>query len=91
MGETLKPIRENVLIRPLPSDTISEYGIYVPDTVQQRNSKAVVIAAGQGTKKYPMEFKKDMIIHTIKGAGEEIIIDGVKHYIVKCYDILARN
>ena len=83
------PIRENVLIKPLPPEEMSEGGIVVPDSFKARNNKAKVIAAGNGIAKRRMRFKEGEIVHSIKDCGEELIIDGEKHYLVKDTYILA--
>ncbi len=83
------PIRENVLVKPFPSEDKSEGGIFVPDSVKTRNNKALVVAVGNGTKRCPMQFSEGMVIHNIKDCGEEVIINGEKHFLVKSYDILA--
>lgn len=83
------PIRDNVLIKPLASEEMSEGGIIVPGAFRARNNKAEVIAVGNGIAKRPMRFKKGQIVHSIKDSGDEIIIDDEKHFIVKDTYLLA--
>jgi len=85
----MKPIRDYVLVKPCEPDTMTEGGLYIPQYAMARSSKAVVIAVGNGTAKVEMEAKKgDMIFH-IKGAGEEFIIDGESHFLIRHMDILS--
>jgi len=88
MSEVI-PILDNVLIRPFPSENISLGGIVVADSFKVRNQKATVVAAGKGTKKRPMQFKPGDVAYNIQNSGEEIIIDGVQHFLVKDTYILA--
>lgn len=89
----MTPILNNVVVRPAKSDEVSTGGIYVPESAQERSSRATIVAYGDGSKRFPLKFPEDIIpndecVH-IKGAGVEIMIDGVKHYIIKSQDILA--
>jgi chaperonin GroES len=85
----IKAIREQVLIKPLPSNKVSRGGIIVADSFVERSSKGVVINTGRGTKNRPMEYQKDDIIFHIKTAGIEVIQDGEKYYLIPSMDILA--
>lgn len=82
----MQPIRDNILIIPCESDSVSDGGIIVPDSVKLRSNKAKVVAAGNMSKR-----KSGDIIFHVKGAGHEIIIDDVKHYLIKEMDCLAYN
>ena len=85
----MTPIRDYVLVKPCEPDTMTEGGLYIPQYAMDRSSKAVVVAVGNGTAKIEMEAKKgDMIFH-IKGAGEEFIIDGESHFLIRHMDILS--
>lgn len=86
------PIRDTVLIRPFPPEEMSLGGIIVAESFKQRNNKATVVAAGNGTKKRPMEFKPGDVTYNILNCGEEIIIDGVQHFLVKdTYILMYEN
>ena len=85
----MKPIRDYVLVKPCEPDTMTEGGLFIPTSAMGRSSKAIVVAAGNGTAEIKMEAKKgDMIFH-IKGAGDEFIIDGESHYLIRQMDILS--
>lgn len=85
----MKPIRDLVLIKPFLADEMTEGGLFVPTTARERSCKAEVIEVGRGTKLIEMEAKKGDIIFHIKGAGEEIIINGEPHYLIRQADILS--
>ena len=83
------PILDNVLIRPFPSENKSLGGIIVADSFKVRNQKATVVAVGKGTKKRPMQFKPGDVVYNIQNCGEEVIISGMQHFLVKDIYILA--
>ena len=85
----MKPIRDLVLIKPCPSDEFTEGGLFVPETARERSAKAEVVSVGRGTKAIKMETKIGDVVFHVKNAGEEIIIDGVPHYIIRQQDILS--
>lgn len=86
----MEMIRDNVLVKPCASDAISEGGIFIPESVQTRSNRGVIVSVGNGTKKEPMKLKEGMTVFNIFDCGEEIIIDGEKHYMMKQHDILAQ-
>lgn len=85
----IKPIRDNVLIEPCESDSISEGGIIVPDSCKERSNKAIVRAVGNGVKDKPMLLSPGMTVFHIKGAGDAIIDNGKTYFLIKQQDALA--
>ena len=85
----MKPIRNNVLVKPYPSDEISEGGIIVPENARKVNNKVLIVEVGNGTRETPMRLKKGDTGFRVKDWGTEIVIDGEKHYIMEQAAILA--
>lgn len=85
----MNPIRNQILFKPFPPDTISEGGIYVPESAQQVNNKGEIIKVGNGVKETPMYLKPGDIGYRVKDWGEEILIDGEKHYLMDQAAIIA--
>lgn len=85
----MKPIKNFVLIKPCPSDEVTEGGLFIPESARERSSKADVIAVGNGTAAMEMEAKPGDRIFHIKGAGTEFIIDGESHFLISQMDILS--
>lgn len=85
----MKPLRDLVLIRPCAADSVTEGGLFIPSSAQERSSKAEVIEVGRGTKDIKMETKKGDIVFHIKGAGEEILINDEPYYLIRQADILS--
>ena len=87
----MKPIKDLILIKPCPSDEMTESGLIIPESARERSSKATVVSVGRGTKHYPVDAKVgDTVIH-VKGAGseKEFIIDGEPHFLIRQIDILS--
>ena len=85
----MKPIRNNVLVKPFPSDEISSGGIYVPESARKISNKMEVVEVGTGTKDRPMEFRKGQTVYRVKDWGDEIIIEGQVHFLIKDDALIA--
>ena len=84
-----KPLRDLVLVKPCIISEITEGGLFIPETARQRSSKAEVVETGNGTSKIKMEAKKGDIVFHIKGAGDEFVLNGEPHYLIRQGDILS--
>ena len=85
----IKPILDNVVVKPFPPNETTEGGLYVPDSVKKDSNKVTVVAVGGGTKKNPMKLKAGDVGFRVKEWGEEIIIDGGKYFIMNQSAIIA--
>jgi len=85
----VKPIRSYVLVRPFPSDEKSIGGIIVSDAHKAVNNKVEVMAVGNGEKNKPMKLKPGQTGFRVKDWGDEVEIDGVRHFLMKQDAILA--
>ena len=85
----MKPVLNNVLVKPFESDNISEGGIYVPDSAKKISNKVLIVEVGNGTAKKPMRLKKGQTGHRVKSWGEEILIEGETHFIMSQDAIIA--
>jgi len=81
----MKTLRNLILVKPCAPDEQTEGGLYIPESARTRNNMAVVIESGSKCK----EVKQGDTICHIKDVGEEIIIDGEQHFIIRESDILA--
>lgn len=87
----IRPIRSQILFKPLPPDKISVGGIYVPDSAQQINNKGIIVRVGKGTKDKPMKLKEGDIGYRVKSWGCEVMVDGELHYLMDQDAILAKE
>jgi chaperonin GroES len=85
--ELLRPLGENVLIKPLKADVKTKSGIVLPDTASgDRPQEGKVIAVGDDKK---IKIKKGQKVIFAKYSGTEIKIGNEEYLIMKNEDILA--
>jgi chaperonin GroES len=90
----IKPLGDKILVEVLEAEEKTKGGIIVPDTAKEEKTEGKVISAGPGKwletgKIQPLEVKAGDRIIFGKYAGDEIIIDGRKHKVLKESDVLA--
>lgn len=85
----MKPILNNVLVKPFPAQELSEGGIVIPLSVQEVNNKVRIVAVGNGTKKRPMYLKEGQTAHRVKNWGQEVMVGGELHFIMDAQAIIA--
>lgn len=92
------PFHENVLIRPFPKKEKTEGGVIIPDTVQERPSKATVLAISEALGKKLNELGNpnfkinvgDVILH-VKNCGTPIEGDnGEQLFMVRYVECLCK-
>jgi len=81
----MKPINRKILFKPFKGSEKTEGGLFVPDSVRKLSNKGEIVQVGERVTKV----KKGDIGFRVKDWGEEIIIDGEKHYIMEESAILA--
>ena len=85
--ESIKPLGENVLVKPLKADVKTKSGIVLPETASEdRPQEGKVIAVGDDKK---IKVKKNQKVIFAKYSGTEIKIDNEEYLIMKNEDILA--
>jgi chaperonin GroES len=88
----LKPLGDNVVVKPLKEETVKG-GIIIPDTATEKTEKGEVIAVGTGKllengQRKAMELKAgDKVLYSY--SRKEIKIDGEDYCIVSEEDVLA--
>ena len=90
----IKPLGDKILIEVLEAEEKTKGGIILPDTAKEEKTEGKVVAVGTGKvlesgKVQAPEVKRgDRVIYG-KYAGDEILIDGKKHKVLKESEILA--
>jgi chaperonin GroES len=89
-----KPLGDRVIIEPQSADQVTQSGIFIPDSAQEKPQSGTVIAVGPGKtsdegKLIPMSVKEGDVIIYAKYGGTELKIDSKEYLIVKESDILA--
>ncbi len=91
---TIKPLFDNVLIKPLEAETKTASGIILPDTVKEKPQVGTVMAIGTGHvtpdgKILPMVVKVGQKVMYKKWGGNEVKVQGEEWMLVEQKDILA--
>ncbi len=77
-------VQDKIIVKPFPSDNKTSGGIFLPDSLIERKSKATVVAAGKSS-----DLKTGEIVFHVKHAGKEVEIEGEKYFIIRDSDVLA--
>lgn len=90
----IKPLFDNVLIKPEEAETKTAAGIYLPDSAKEKPQMGTVMAVGPGVtdkhgKTVPMQVKKGQKVMYKKWGGNEIKVRGEEWTLVEQKDILA--
>jgi chaperonin GroES len=91
---TIKPLFDNVLIKPLEAEIKTASGIILPETAQQKPQTGEVIAVGPGRvtikgEKEPMVVKAGQKVVYKKWGGSDVKLNGEELVLVEQKDILA--
>lgn len=90
----IKPLFDNVLIKPLEAKTETPSGIILPDTAKEKPQVGLVMAIGEGHtnpegKLLPMKVKVGQKVMYKKWGGNEVKVGTEEWTIVEQKDILA--
>ena len=90
----IKPLFDNVLVKPLEAETKTSGGIYLPENAKEKPQVAEVMAIGEGMhdqngKLVPMVVKVGDKVLFSKWGGSEVKVDREEWKLVKQTDILA--
>ena len=89
----VKPLADQVLIKPLQEETTTASGIVIPDTAKEKPQQGEVVAVGPGAlekgERLAMDVKVGDRVYYKKWGGNEIKVEGEEYLLVKQEDILA--
>ena len=90
----IKPLGDKILVEILEAEEKTKGGIFLPDTAKEEKTEGKVIAVGAGKvldsgKVQPVEVKKGDRVIFGKYSGDDILIDGKKHKVIKESEVLA--
>ena len=83
------PVRSQILVKPFPSDEISEFGIIVPENARKPSNKVKIVRVGNGTKDKPMKLKEGQVGYRVQDWGCPFLIWGELHFIMDADAIIA--
>lgn len=91
----LKPLFDNIVVKPAKAEEQTKSGLIIPDTAQEKPKQGEVIAVGdgrwddEGEKRVPMDIKVgDKVIYKEWGKTS-VKIDGEEYFIMAQGDVLA--
>ena len=91
----LKPLFDNVVVKPAKAEEQTKSGIFLPDTAKEKPQKGEIVAVGEGRwddegdKRVPLDVKVgDTVIYKEWGKTS-IKVDGEEYFIMSQGDILA--
>ena len=90
----IKPLFDNVLIKPLEGDQTLPSGIVLPDSAKEKPQMGLVMAVGTGWhndegKVFPLVIKVGQKVMYKKWGGNEVKVNGEEWMIVEQKDVLA--
>lgn len=93
-SNSIKPLSDNILIRPLEEDTKTPSGILLPETAKEKPQIGQVMAVGPGAitedgKKLPIIVKVGQKVMYKKWGGNEIKVNSEEWLLVEQKDVLA--
>ena len=87
----IKPIRNNVLIKPFAGKEITDGGLIIPENLRTPSNKGIVSAVGNGSKGRPMRLNVGEIDFKVKDWGTPVESDGELYYLMDENAVLATD
>lgn len=90
----IKPLFDNILVKPLKAEEKTSSGIYLPETAKEKPQIGEVMAVGEGArdddgKLIPIVVKIGQKVMFTKWGGNEVKVGNEEWKLVKQTDILA--
>ena len=90
----IRPLHDRVVVRRLEGEEKTAFGLYIPDTAQEKQARGEVVVAGPGRSNDKGDIRPLMVtdgdqILFSKYSGTEIELDGEELIILREDDILA--
>jgi len=90
----IRPLQDRVVVRRVEEQEKSKGGIIIPDTAKEKPLEGVVVAVGAGKvldngKVRPPDVHAGDRVLFVKYAGNEVMVDGVEHLMLRADDLLA--
>jgi chaperonin GroES len=95
LASTIRPLHDKVLVQRDEAESITESGIYLPESAKDTPKSGVVLAVGDGAintdtgERIPLTVKKGDRVIFSSYAGTEIKLEGDEVLIMSESDILA--
>jgi co-chaperonin GroES (HSP10) len=85
----IKPIKNNVLVKPFLTKEKTESGIFIPESCRTETDRVEIVAVGDGTKDKKMYFKPGQIGYRVKDWGTPVKDGEITYYLMDASAILC--
>ena len=90
----MKTLNNRVVIRQIATETVTKFGIVIPETIAKTPDQGIVVAVGKGKKdksgnRIPLEVKVDDRVLFNKSAGTVVKFNGENLIVIKEDGIFA--
>ena len=91
----IKPLHDNVIVKPITEDEVTTFGLVLPDTLdKEKPEKGEVVAVGEGKvldngSRAPMCVKVGDKVMFKKYSPDEIKVDGEDYLVISERDVIA--
>ena len=91
----IKPLFDNVIVKPITEDEMTKSGIVLPDTVdKEKPEKGEIVAVGEGKtldngQRVPMSVSIGDKVMFKKYSPDEIKVEGEEYLVISQSDIIA--
>jgi chaperonin GroES len=94
MATKLRPLDDNIIVKPAEAETKTKGGIVLPDSAQEKPLQGKVVSVGPGRvlrsgKRLEPSVKPGDNVMFGKYSGSDVKVDGVEHKILREAEILA--
>lgn len=94
MDQSIKPLFDYILVRPVKQEQTTASGIVLPENVKEKPQMGEVMAVGTGWhnqegKKFPLEIKKGQKVIYKKWGGNEVKVENEEWLLIKQDDVMA--
>lgn len=91
---TIKPLRDRIVVAPLPKDEVTLSGILIPDSAKQdKPEQGIVVAVGPGSYEagslIPMTVKVGDTVLFSKYGYKDVKVEGKEYFILSESEVLA--
>ncbi len=90
----MTPLSDRVLVKPIPQDAVTSFGIIIPDSAKEKPEHGIVVAVGPGRRNdkgelSPVGVSVGEKVMFSKYGYDEVKVDGTEYYLVREENILA--
>ena len=91
----MKPLFDNVVVKPAKAEEQTKSGLFIPDSAQEKPKQGEIVAVGagnwdkKGEHRLPMDVKVGDVVIYKEWGKTPIKIEGVEYFLMSQSDVLA--